>query len=303
MTEAEILAKNARRAVKAGLREAEHRFLQLEDLAEYCLSRLSAKKRTLSATAVLAELRAAIAASMDVLKEKEEQQTEDLHLFNKGLFSVDTAVFCRILAERLAASPTYAGMWQSKRAVGDTVCYVKTAQAEKAFSLFAKERPNARVFYISNAEEGFSAVDGMRADYTIMPYETADGVRLLQTERLAERYDLRLVAVFCVTDATMDERVLYALYAKEAAPFALAAKSAAELTLAGGEELIERASAILSVFPYLLVSPKRFYCVPDSHGRMRARFSLEGEDYGALRLFLSLFCTEEAKLDVFSILI
>ena len=41
MTEAEILAKNARRAVKAGLREAEHRFLQLEDLAEYCLSRLS----------------------------------------------------------------------------------------------------------------------------------------------------------------------------------------------------------------------------------------------------------------------
>ena len=302
MTEAEILAKNARRAVKAGLREAEHRFLQLEDLAEYCLSRLSAKKRTLSATAVLAELRAAIAASMDVLKEKEKQQTEDLHLFYKGLFSVDTAVFCRILAERLAASSTYAGMWQSKKTGGDTVCYVKTAQAEKAFSLFAKERPNARVFYISNAEEGFSAVDGMRADYTIMPYETADGVRLLQTERLAERYDLRLVAVFCVTDAAMDERVLYALYAKEAAPFALTA-SAAELTLAGGEELIERASAILSVFPYLLVSPKRFYCVPDSHGRMRARFSLEGEDYGALRLFLSLFCTEESKLDIFSILI
>ncbi len=302
MTEAEILAKNTRRAVRAGLREAEHRFLQLEDLAELCLGRLLSKKRALSSSAVLAELRAMIAASKAVLNEEGKRQEGDLSLFFKGLSLADDAVLCRILCERLSEEPTYRNIRQNKKSAGETVCYVKTAQAEKAFSLFAEKRPNARVFYISNAEEGFSAVDGMRADYCIMPYETADGVRLLQTERLAERYDLCIAAIFCAADAITEERVLYALYAKEAAPFVPSEQNAAELTIAGGEELAARASALLSVFPYLSVSPSRFSCVPDSHGRMRARFSLVGESYDALWLFLSLFCEEEAKLDVFPIL-
>ena len=291
MTPAEILSKNMRRASSITLREEEHRLLLLEEWAELSAEAIAAKRKSPSPLFVLNELRRVVDKSL-------QKGSQEANAFFSQLSLVDSARFCRMLSEKLSLSH----LGESKRIASPTVCYVKTVQAEGAFSLLTEHCRDARVFYISNAEEGFSAVDGERADFCIMPYETADGVRLLQTERLAERYDLHLSALFATPDPQTEERVLFALYAKEAFPFVQTEKATAELTLAGGEELAAYASELLSVFSALSLRALRFSCAPDAHGRMRARFSIEGERYEPLWLFLSLFCEATVKLDVFPIL-
>ena len=302
MTPTDILAKNLRRAATGELKEAEHRFLLLEEWAALCLQKLSAKKKSLSPSALLAELRSTVSAQRAALEEEKPVQSGDLAPLFSQLTLTDYAVFCRALAASLVKDEAHRRVLERKTAAGNTVCYVRTAQAERAFSLFAQNRPDARVFYISNAEEGFSAVDGDRADFCIMPYETADGVRMLQVERLAERYDLHVSALLSVVDSATEERILFALYSKTAQPFVRADAYLAELTLAGGEELLAFSGQLLSVFPYMGCALSRFSCAPDAHGRLRARFSLERGEYGALWLFLSLYCEAAAKLDVFPVL-
>ena len=98
-------------------------------------------------------------------------------------------------------------------------------------------------------------------------------------------------------------RLYFALYSKAAQPFVRADAYRAELTLAGGEELLAFSGQLLSVFPYMGCALSRFSCAPDAHGRLRARFSLERGEYGALWLFLSLYCEAAAKLDVFPVLV
>ena len=252
------MRSNLARSDKALAKAREHRHVLLREYAELCMQKIRAGKVTLSLSALLSDIRLEVEERKALIAKRERTKEEDLS--NPLLYELlwDFAMLSRLLAENLRQAPSIHYPWCRPRPEGNTVCYVKTLQSEKAFSLFSAHCENAALFYVSNSEEGFSAVDGKRADFCLVPYETAEGVRIIQTERLAEKHDLHIVSLFSVADSKSGESVLFALYAKDAHPFLQKEPLWAELTLAGGEELPLFAGSLLSLFPCFEARVARF---------------------------------------------
>ncbi|MBO7170017.1 MAG: hypothetical protein J6W28_02440 [Clostridia bacterium] len=187
------------------------------------------------------------------------------------------------LAKRLREADKDFSPWRETAPRGGRICYLPSARAEAAYVACAKERTDASVAPVDNAELGMAALAAGDADYLLLPYVTASGARLSSTEKLVAQYDLYTAAVVQMGDAEGK----YGLFSLHNAPFL--EKERMYLSLRYTASSYPHMGRMLTAFSAFGFAVSELSTAED-YGRVACRSVLEEKgDLLALWLYLCLY--------------
>ncbi len=216
-----------------------------------------------------------------------------------AMASADLAAFASFLSARFSALPDFRYPWEEKSPPKARICYLPSPQAEAAYAACAAFCNDASVYFADGAEQGCEAVVSGEADYVLLPYITASGLRFSSTEKLIKRYDLYTAAA--VNIAEEERGVLYGLFAATNHPFF--EKDDMLFALRFTAESYAHMGYILSAFGAFEFSALHFSSHWEDYDRVECHVVLKNKgNYMALWTYLYLYANGFSVLGRFPLI-
>ena len=213
--------------------------------------------------------------------------------------SARVCAFSFFLAQRIRTEEGDFLPWTEKKTRRARIAYVPSGKAEEAYFALAPLRDDAAVLYATSTQDAVNALLSRDADYAMLPYLSASGERISGVDRLRAKHDLYLCARVGVLE--MEEKLVYALFSTQAAPYAIAETMALSLQITA--DSFAHLGLMLSLIPAFGYEQMSLFTEAEEYGRVRAVIELIGKgDALALWIYLSLYSAGSSLLGRYPII-
>lgn len=186
----------------------------------------------------------------------------------------------------------------------ETIVYVKNRLADEAYDVFSQEFSNPRVSYAQSFREAARAVSSGISEYCLLPLEEKGGARLSGIASLLFSEDLKINSVTPVFGMDGSADMKYALVSSHFTVPEFDEDDDRYLEIRISAKSSEELADLISVAESLSISVYRINTVTFETEDGDAPYFIavlksSGEDFSALLVYLTLFCTSYNAVGIY----